>query len=117
MRRALLALSILLAATCREQTPGYALIGDPARGHLLVGRYGCASCHVIPGASERGLVGPSLDRMAERRYVAGHFPNVPQNLIEWIRFPEQLKPNTAMPDLGVGDRDARDIAAYLYTLR
>jgi cytochrome c1 len=113
----LLPLLIVFAAACREQTPGYALIGDPARGHLLVGRYGCASCHVIPGASDRGLVGPPLAHMAQRRYVAGHFPNVPQNLIEWIRFPAELKPATAMPDLGVGDRDARDIAAYLYTLR
>jgi len=116
MRWTLLALSLALAG-CREQTPGYALIGDGARGQMLVSRYGCTSCHVIPGVGERGMVGPPLDGMAARRYLAGHFPNVPQEMIEWIRWPQRLKPGSAMPDLGVGDRDARDIAAYLYTLR
>jgi cytochrome c len=37
--------------------------------------------------------------------------------VQWIRDPQHLKPGTAMPDLAVGERDARDIAAYLHTLR
>jgi cytochrome c1 len=108
---------LFLVAACGERAPGYALIGDTERGHALVERYGCPACHVIPGSGTRGLVGPPLDRMAARAYLAGRFPNVPQNMVQWIRFPQQLKPRTAMPDLGVTDRDARDIAAYLYTLR
>jgi hypothetical protein len=31
--------------------------------------------------------------------------------------PEQIHPRTAMPNLGVVAEDARDMAAYLYTLR
>ena len=33
----------------------------------------------------------------------------------WIRDPQQVSPGTAMPDLDVGEGDARDITAFLYT--
>jgi hypothetical protein len=29
--------------------------------------------------------------------------------------PQRLSPGTAMPDLAVSERDARDISAFLYT--
>jgi hypothetical protein len=35
----------------------------------------------------------------------------------WIQRPQRLHAPTAMPDMQVTGRDARDIAAYLYTLR
>jgi cytochrome c1 len=44
-------------------------------------------------------------------------PNTPENLVRWLRDPQKLNPRTAMPDLGVTERDAQDIAAYLYTLK
>ena len=116
MKRAMIFL--LLLAACRERAPGYAVIGDASRGRALAVHYGCVSCHAIPGiGSATGSVGPPLDRMAVRQYLAGRYPNVPQWMVQWIRFPLELKPGTAMPDLGVSERDARDIAAYLYTLR
>jgi hypothetical protein len=31
--------------------------------------------------------------------------------------PQAVEPGTAMPDTGVPERTARDIAQYLYTLR
>lgn len=34
----------------------------------------------------------------------------------WLREPQRVNPDSAMPDLGVSERDARDMAAYLYTL-
>lgn len=89
--------------------PGYA--GDPERGRALVASYGCASCHDV------GAVGPPLERVGARSYLAGKFPNVPGVMQQWIRHPQSLEPGTAMPDLGVGARDADDIAAYLATLR
>jgi cytochrome c len=30
--------------------------------------------------------------------------------------PKEVEPGTAMPDLGIGEAEARDIAAYLFTL-
>jgi cytochrome c1 len=43
--------------------------------------------------------------------------NTPDNLMLWIRNPPGVDPLTAMPDTGVTEGDARDIAAFLYTLR
>jgi cytochrome c len=92
--------------------------GDPAQGPQALRRYGCQSCHVIPGvAGAHGLVGPPLDRMGSRTYVAGQLANTPENLMHWIRFPRDVNPRTAMPETGVTVEDARHIAAYLYTLR
>ena len=55
--------------------------------------------------------------MAGRTYVGGVLTNTPDNMIRWLQNPKQVDPLTAMPDLGVTEQDARDIAGYLYTLK
>jgi cytochrome c len=92
--------------------------GSPRRGKAAINKYGCASCHTIPGVEgANALVGPNLDQIASRMYVAGVLPNTPDNMIRWIQHPRDVDPLTAMPNLGVTDEDARDIAGYLYTLK
>lgn len=92
--------------------------GDPARGIAAIGRYGCGSCHDIPGIrSARGTVGPPLGRIAVRTYLADRLSNTPANMIQWIQHPQHIERGTAMPEMGVTADDARDIAAFLYTLR
>ena len=92
--------------------------GEPARGRAKMERYGCASCHTIPGVrGADSLVGPPLTKVAARTYVAGVLTNTPDNMIRWIKDPPGVDPLTAMPNLGVTDEDARDIASYLYTLK
>ena len=72
---------------------------------------------MIPGVpAAEGRVGPPLTDLADRTFIAGRLRNEPSALVRWIREPRAVDPNTAMPNLGVTDRDARDIAAYLYTL-
>ena len=90
--------------------------GSVSRGVSAIGRYGCATCHAIPGIG-RATVGPPLDRIAMRHYLGGHLTNTPGNMIKWIQHPRSIDPKTAMPDLGVSDGDAKDIVAFLYTLR
>jgi cytochrome c2 len=63
------------------------------------------------------MVGPPLDHFAYRVYIAGMLPNTPDNLMHWIQKPQEVVPRNAMPDMGVNEKDSRDIAAYLYTLR
>jgi cytochrome c1 len=63
------------------------------------------------------MVGPPLTMFAHRAYIAGQLPNQPENLVRWIQDPQGVEPGTAMPDLGVTPAVARDMAAYLYTLR
>ncbi len=92
--------------------------GVPERGVDAIARYGCGSCHAIPGIERAvGRVGPPLTFFARRVFIAGQVPNTPDYLVRWIVMPQSIEPGTAMPNLGVTDGDARDIAAYLYTLR
>jgi len=92
--------------------------GDAKRGKLAIEQYACVTCHRIPGVvGEHASVGPPLERMATRQFIAGVIANNPENMEKWLREPQKIHPRTAMPDLGVTERDARDIAAYLYTLR
>jgi cytochrome c1 len=92
--------------------------GNPARGKQQMVAYGCGSCHVIPGVDQaHGLVGPPLDHFARRPYIAGEVPNNLRFLMQWISVPQSIEPGTAMPNLGVTAGQARDMAAYLYSLR
>lgn len=114
--------SLLLATGCRggrytaaeEIVPG----GSPQVGAQIIVSYRCGACHMIPGIKGAdGLVGPPLTLFARRTYVGGELPNTPPNLIRWIRDPPAIEPGTAMPALGLNEHQARDVAAYLYTLR
>jgi cytochrome c2 len=90
--------------------------GDPSRGAAMFIQYGCGSCHGLKHVRKAsGGVGPSLDGIAVRAVIAGKLSNTPDNLETWIRNPQRISPGTAMPDLNVGERDARDISAFLYT--
>ena len=90
--------------------------GDPSRGEALFIQYGCGSCHALKNVrSATGTVGPPLDGIALRVIVAGHLANNPTNMEKWMRNPQHVSPGTAMPDLHVGEGDARDITAFLYT--
>ena len=92
--------------------------GEPDRGLAAIGRYGCAACHTIPGVrGASATVGPPLGGIASRTYLAGQLANSPDNMRRWIQQPQQVERGTAMPNMGVTDDDARDITAYLYTLR
>jgi len=121
-RAALLAIVVLLAAGCQGSPRRLALSevpgGDPDRGRAALRAYGCDACHSIPGIrSAQADVGPPLVDFAYRQFIAGEFPTSATNLVHWIRFPQEVEPGTAMPNLGVTEQDALDIAAYLATLR
>ena len=89
--------------------------GDKQRGRNAIVRYGCEGCHVIPGVGNaKGRVGPRLEDLKMQSFIAGKLVNSPENLVNWIKHPQEISPNTAMPDLNVTEQDARDIAEYLY---
>lgn len=92
--------------------------GDPRRGADLIRTYGCGGCHDIPGiANADGNVGPPLHRIGTRSYIAGFLQNSPDNMAFWIQNPQKVLPGNAMPQMGIPAADARDIAAFLYTLK
>jgi cytochrome c oxidase assembly factor CtaG/cytochrome c2 len=92
--------------------------GDARAGRQTIRKYGCQTCHTIrgvPGATAQ--VGPPLNGIRERSYIAGELPNTPENMMHWIQHPHTIEPQTVMPEMNVTEEDSRDIAAYLYTLR
>ena len=91
---------------------------DRLLGREALARFGCQGCHIIPGVTgPRVYVGTDLTGFARRPQFAGALPNTDANLVRWIRAPQTIDPQTAMPALGVGERDAADMAAYLRSLR
>jgi cytochrome c len=92
--------------------------GDPDRGKAAISKYGCPGCHNIPGVpGATATVGPPLDNIAVRSVLGGHLTNTPDNMERWIQKPQEVDPNNMMPDMSVTDQDAKDMTAYLYTLR
>ncbi|MCU1287085.1 MAG: uncharacterized protein JWO13_3435 [Acidobacteriales bacterium] len=116
---------LLFAAGCAQYTEAKnfrtaveIVGGDPHAGREAIQRYGCKACHTIPGVpGANATVGPSLDKFANRSFIAGEVPNNPTSLIHWIEKPHDVEPRTAMPDMGVSEKDSKDIATYLYSLR
>ncbi len=107
-----------LALACQKAQARQVAGGNPERGKTAIATYGCGSCHTIPGVSgAHGKVGPPLTDWSQRVYIAGEVPNSTDYLVRWLEMPQAIEPNTAMPNLRVTEGDARDIAAYLYSLR
>lgn len=107
-----------LALVACTPPPAPSPAGDGKRGRLLLQQFGCGECHSIPGVvAARGTGGPPLDAVGERAYLAGRLPNTPENMVRWIRDPRSVDPTTAMPDLQVTEPHARDMTAYLQSLR
>lgn len=91
---------------------------DAERGKTAIHQYACVTCHAIPGiVGSSAPVGPPLEGIGKRAYIAGVLTNTPEAMIRWLRSPQSISPHNAMPDLGVSAQDAADIAAYLATLR
>jgi cytochrome c len=110
LRSALCALLSLVA--CKKSE------GNVDHGKQLVTQYGCAACHVIPEIEgPKGMVGPPLTHIATRQIIAGKLPNTPENMMAWLQNPQMIDPNNSMPNLGVTPADARDMTAFLETLK
>jgi len=118
---ALVLLAVLALASCGRpigRTGTVATIGDAHRGEQALAQYGCGACHTMSGVrGAHGKVGPPLDGVGERSIIAGEAANTPENMVQWIRDPQSIEPNTAMPNLGVDAITARDMVAYLYSRR
>jgi cytochrome c len=114
-----LCLAAGLISGCRQGTSAAARTADsPSRGRVTIATYRCGKCHTIPGIhGANGVVGPPLQFVGRRTYIAGNFPNNPEMLTRWIMAPQKLKPKTAMPTLGLSESQSRDVAAYLETLK
>jgi cytochrome c2 len=107
-------LALVLLAGCQDKPAPGGLQGDPERGRVALAQHACRACHMIPGLTGPDTyVGRPLADLAERRFIAGKLPNNQANLVRWIRDPKSIDPDTAMPAMGVSERDALDMSAWL----
>jgi cytochrome c oxidase subunit II len=88
----------------------------------------CVACHAVSGTTAVGVLGPALTQYGERPWVgAGAAENNMDNVVQWIRDPQSLKPGTlmpgslrgggGMPPTGLSDAEVRAVAAYLLSLK
>jgi cytochrome c oxidase subunit 2 len=78
----------------------------------------CINCHAVSGTVADGHFGPDLTHLMSRDTIAsGAASNTPENLREWIKNPDSIKPSSLMPAMKLNDHDLNALIAYLETLR
>jgi cytochrome c oxidase subunit 2 len=89
------------------------------RGGELFLHHGCGACHTVRGTGADGLVGPDLTHLGRRAYLgAGVVANDVEGLVQWITWPEQVKPGAHMPGFAMLEPDdLLALATYLEGLR
>jgi mono/diheme cytochrome c family protein len=120
MRYGLLLLLVLTTcAACARQDPQPPPpIGDAERGKAAIAQASCGVCHRIPGIEgAEGTMALPLHDVAARPQLAGGLPNTPENVVRWIVNPQDIKPGSDMPDMDIEEPVARDMAAYLLSLK
>jgi cytochrome c oxidase subunit 2 len=86
-------------------------------GSQLFTQKGCVNCHAVEGVNTYNRVGPDLSHIGSRTSIAaGMLPNTRENMIEWLRYTDTVKPGVAMPNLGLSQEEAESLTAYLETL-
>lgn len=86
-------------------------------GRKMYAESGCIACHKITGISE-GVIGPNLNHVGSRTTIAGSMmPMTDEHLARWISEPDQVKPGTAMLNLGLAPEQVQAITAYLRSLK
>jgi mono/diheme cytochrome c family protein len=105
-------LSAYQAAGLDSQTlDPHALNADAAaRGkQLFYSKYGCNSCHIADFKTDKGYVGPALAGVGNRLTPAWTY--------KWLKDPAAFRAGTIMPNFGLKDDEARDLTAFLMTLK
>lgn len=92
------------------------LPSDPVEAGLAIMESTCAGCHLVEGTAAQGNVGPELTNFANNDQIAGVVPNTEENLRAWLANPQDVKPGTAMPNLGLSQGEIDALVAYLNTL-
>lgn len=89
---------------------------DPVEAGKQIVESTCAGCHLVEGTDAQGNVGPELTNFANKAEIADVAQNNEENLRAWLANPQDLKPGTAMPNLGLTPAQIDALVAYLSTL-
>jgi cytochrome c oxidase subunit 2 len=95
-----------------------AQLASVAQGREIFETTACVNCHTVAGTSARGKFGPDLTHLMSRETLAaGAALNTPDNLRQWIKAPNSIKPGALMPAMQLSDPDLEALTAYLLTLK
>ena len=90
--------------------------GSRTRGKELFETVGCQACHVAEGyTAVRDERGTSYDIAPELTRVGSKVS--PDWLFDWLKNPRHYNPTTRMPSLRLTDDEARNLVAYLMSLK
>ncbi|MBF8247928.1 MAG: putative octahem cytochrome c [Bacteroidetes bacterium] len=90
--------------------------GSSSQGKLLFESVGCQACHTAGEvATVREARGTTYDIAPELTRVASKVS--PDWMFDWVKNPRHYNGETRMPSLRLTDSEARNIVAYLMTLR
>lgn len=103
-------------APAEPSVPMAAVAAQIAHGKELLSQRGCVSCHQVTGA---GVASPPKNDPVVR--TLGLAPDLrfarersdPGTLMRWLLDPVKVKHDAAMPNLGLSEADAHDLAAFL----
>jgi mono/diheme cytochrome c family protein len=84
--------------------------GAAGRGReLFYTKYACQSCHIADYKKDKGYVGPPLAAVGNRRPAVWTY--------KFLKNPQDVVSETSMPNPNLSDNDARDLTAFLMTLK
>ena len=100
------------------QTPEFDQDSEPAKAdtatiergrQLFYSKYACQSCHIADYKTDKGYIGPALADVGSRL--------TPTWILHYLTNPQKLRPGTLEPDQHISDDDARDLSAFLSSLK
>jgi len=102
----------------RQQAAAAQADDSPSEGRRIFEHTACINCHTVAGTAATGRFGPDLTHLMSRETLgSGIAPNTPENLRGWIRRPDDLKPGSLMPPMGLTDQQLDAVTTYLTSLR
>jgi cytochrome c oxidase subunit 2 len=76
----------------------------------------CIQCHAIQ-PDGKSPVAPHMNGFAERQAIAGILPMTPEDIKNWIRDPNAIKPGTLMPKVEMTEEELDQLTKYLLELK
>jgi cytochrome c oxidase subunit 2 len=110
----------------RQASPAAApVMASAKRGFEIFRGNTCMNCHSINNANGNGAessnaiqIGPDLTHLAGREtLVAGALKNTPDQLTQWLKNPDRIKPGAHMPVFGFKKDELYDLSSYLESLK
>ena len=78
----------------------------------------CVNCHRVSGTTADGTFGPDLSHLMSRdTLAAGAIRNTHDNLRQWIKDPQTIKPGSLMPNMQLNSRELDEVVEYLSSLK